>query len=110
MRNAGAFRRSIAAFAPDGLGHGTAEFTATGFNLNATPAYVLLRSTTQVPAAATFDGVLCLGLPVARLGAGLAVGGLAVEPYTHKVRKAHWREYGRNETFQDEKPATPAKR
>ena len=35
---------------------------------------------------------------------------LAVEPYTAKVRKAHWREYGRNDTFKDEKPAPAAKR
>ena len=30
-----------------------------------------------------FDGVLCLGTPVDRVGAGFAVAGTAVEPYTH---------------------------
>jgi hypothetical protein len=35
---------------------------------------------------------------------------LAVEPRTHEIRKAHWREYRRNDTFKDEKPAAPAAR
>lgn len=35
---------------------------------------------------------------------------LAIEPRTHKIRRAHWREYARNDTFKDEKPAAPAKR
>ena len=35
---------------------------------------------------------------------------LAVEPGTHKIRKASWREYQRHETFIDEKPAAAASR
>ncbi|MCC7045872.1 MAG: hypothetical protein IT562_04090 [Alphaproteobacteria bacterium] len=35
---------------------------------------------------------------------------LAIEPRTHKIRRAHWREYVRNDTFKDEKPAAPAPR
>ncbi len=32
---------------------------------------------------------------------------LAVEPHTHRIRKAHWREYVRHEQFKDEAPARP---
>jgi hypothetical protein len=71
------------AFTPDGGGGGTATFTGTDFNAVGTPGYVLIRSTVQVPAAAGFDGALCLGGTVVRVGSGFAVGGSAVEPYTH---------------------------
>jgi hypothetical protein len=71
------------AFNPDGSGGGTATFTATGFNPAGNPSYVLLRSTTQQAATAAFDGVLCLGAPVVRVGSGSAAGGTATEAYTH---------------------------
>ena len=35
---------------------------------------------------------------------------LAVEPGTHRIRKAHWREYPRHVAFKDEKPAPAAPR
>jgi hypothetical protein len=71
------------AFNPDGFGGGTATFTATGLNPAASPSYVLLRATAQQAATAAFDGVLCLGAPVVRVGSGFASSGTAVEPYTH---------------------------
>jgi len=71
------------AFTPDGGGGGTAAFTGTDYNPVGSPAYVLIRSTTQVPAFSAFDGALCLGGTVVRVGSGFAVAGTAVEPYTH---------------------------
>jgi len=79
----GGVRLEPTSFSPDGLGAGDAVFTGTGYNPAGTPAYVLIRSSIRSPAQATFDGVLCLGIPVVRVGAGFAVGGTATEAYTH---------------------------
>ena len=76
------------AFNPDGLGGGTAEFTGTGYNPGASPSYVLLRSTNQAAAVAAFDGVICVGNPVVRVGSGFAASGTAIEPYTHGAMAA----------------------
>ena len=76
------------AFSPDGLGGGTATFTGTGYNPGASPSYVLLRSTTQTAAVAAFDGAICVGNPVVRVGSGFAASGTAIEPYTHGAMAA----------------------
>ena len=76
------------AFSPDGFGGGTAEFTGTGYPAATSPSYVLLRSTSQTAAVAAFDGAICVGNPVVRVGAGFAIGGTAVEPYTHGAMAA----------------------
>ena len=81
-------RIEATSFSPDGLGAGSAVFAGTGYNPAGSPAYVLIRSSIQSPAVATFDGVLCLGTPVVRVGAGFAVGGTATEPYTHGALSA----------------------
>jgi hypothetical protein len=44
---------------------------------------VLLRSTSLIPAVSAFDGAICLGGSVLRVGSGFASSGTAVEPYTH---------------------------
>jgi len=76
------------AFAPNGGGGGTATFTGTDFSAAGSPTYVLIRSTTQIAAVAAFDGAICLGGSVTRVGSGFAVGGTAVEPYTHGAMAA----------------------
>jgi hypothetical protein len=96
----GAFLEATA-FAPDGLGGGTATFTTTGLNPAASPSYVLLRSTALGGPAAAFDGVLCLGGSIARVGSGIAASGTAVEPYVHGAMGApglnHYQLWYRNQ-------------
>jgi hypothetical protein len=73
----------VTAFAPDGLGGGTATFTGTSFNPAAMPSYVLLRSESLGAPVAAFDGVLCLGGSVTRVGSGIANAGTAIDSYVH---------------------------
>jgi hypothetical protein len=79
----GGVRLEATAFSPDGFGGGTAEFTGTNYPTMGSPTFVMVRSLAQTPAAASFDGAICLGNPVVRVGAGFAIGGTGVRNYTH---------------------------
>ena len=83
QQGTGGVSMEATAFSPNGSGGGTAEFTGTNYPSVGSPTFVLLRSTTQVPAVASFDGANCLGNPVTRVGAGFAIGGTGVRFYTH---------------------------
>jgi len=79
----GGVRLEATAFSPNGSGGGTAMFEGTNYPATATPTFVMIRSTTQVPATASFDGAICVANPVVRVGAGFAIGGIGIRPYTH---------------------------
>jgi hypothetical protein len=83
VQSTGGVFMEATSFTPDGAGGGTATFTGTDYNPAGSPAYVLIRSTTLIPAVSAFDGAICLGGTVVRVGSGFAVAGTAVEPYTH---------------------------
>lgn len=68
---------SVANFAPDGFGGGSADFNMTGFRLDTEPSGVLIRSTTRTRLTVFGDGLLCLDSPVVRINSTFAVAGSA---------------------------------
>lgn len=62
-----------------------ATFLGTGFPPATTPSATLIRSSMLDPAGAVVfgDGLRCIGIPLARVGAGIAVGGSATYTSGH---------------------------
>lgn len=76
-------------------------------------AYELLFAEDKAERAANREHSATMRRAFTRMGRLIPLLGrqgehLAVEPGTHRIRRAHWREYGRHATFKDERPAAAA--
>jgi hypothetical protein len=80
----GGVELSLVAFAPDFAGGGQVTFTGTGFSPMGNPAAVMIRSASREDPPVVFgDGLRCIGVPLVRLAATQASGGVSIHTTGH---------------------------